>query len=439
MLSLQSFGVAFGPQVILADVTFSLREGMNLLVGPAGTGKTTLLRTLAGLNEAQPSLVTWGDATQSGSPVGGENRPTLMQQNLRLLSVSVRENLASGLLDRSRLTRAEQTELFVDALRSRGLNDLATRLEENVSTLMPTEQRLLAIVRAALGGRKVLMVDEPMMSLEPEGAGRVIELLRYEAERTPVLVVTHNQERARLLQGSTIFLAGGSVREHKETGEFFDSTTATGLNAEFLRTGRVGLPSLNADPKTLADDAPAPVRVLVPSGHRGPRGFYWLKGGALGGCPRPGVVASFEDDLEALQRLGCTVLVNLEEKVHYSEKGVASAGMQLIHSPIVDMSVPALSRGRELCRRLSRLVADGESVVVHCRAGLGRTGLLMAMMLLWDGESPADAFEKVRAINPRWIQSDEQLEFLPEFSGFLAAHGEGGASRMGKLTAEEMQ
>lgn len=57
----------------------------------------------------------------------------------------------------------------------------------------------------------------------------------------------------------------------------------------------------------------------------------------------------------------------------------------------------------------------GEVVAFHCRAGLGRTGTLLACQLIWSGERAIRAIERVRQINPRAIQSDEQVAFLRAF------------------------
>ncbi|MEO1173629.1 MAG: dual specificity protein phosphatase family protein, partial [Myxococcota bacterium] len=317
-----------------------------------------------------------------------------------------------------------------------GFDYLASQLDRSVGTLSFAGKRLLVLLRACLRDNPVLMADEPMAELSDDHAEPLLRILNAEAQRRTVLVVTHNQTRASALGGQTIFLAGGTVRTSAPTERFFDAAIATGLEAQFLETGRVSLPSINADPRTLSADSPRPLTVDIPARGRGPRSFHWLIPGRIGGCPRPGVVVNFDEDMRELQNLGITILVNLEEEVLYSEAAANEFGIEVIHEPVRDMSVPTLERARQLCRLLKRLGESGESVAVHCRAGQGRTGLVMAMVLISHGQAPADSFRVVQAINPRWIQSDEQLEFLPEFSGFLAVHGEGGPRREANLSAE---
>ncbi|MFP4611402.1 MAG: ATP-binding cassette domain-containing protein, partial [Thiohalophilus sp.] len=62
MLNLSQFGVAFGDSVILRSVDLTVPErGVFALLGPAGTGKSTLLRTICGINQAVSNLRTWGE------------------------------------------------------------------------------------------------------------------------------------------------------------------------------------------------------------------------------------------------------------------------------------------------------------------------------------------------------------------------------------------
>ena len=71
LLRLDGFGVSLGARVILASVSFELpQRSLTALFGPVGGGKSTLLRTLSGINDAHPSLRVWGQATLLGEPIG---------------------------------------------------------------------------------------------------------------------------------------------------------------------------------------------------------------------------------------------------------------------------------------------------------------------------------------------------------------------------------
>jgi len=139
--------------------------------------------------------------------------------------------------------------------------------------------------------------------------------------------------------------------------------------------------------------------------------------------PRPGIVATLEHDLDGLRRLGVSTLVTLEESRTVDPSLLAPLQMASIHFPILDMGAPRLEDAEELCRRIDQLVALGEVVAVHCRAGLGRTGTMLAAQLVFDGESAVGAIERVRRLNPSCIQSDAQVQFLSSFESFLRGRG----------------
>jgi atypical dual specificity phosphatase len=81
-----------------------------------------------------------------------------------------------------------------------------------------------------------------------------------------------------------------------------------------------------------------------------------------------------------------------------------------------DMGAPSIAAARTHCREVARLMDAGEVVALHCRAGLGRTGTMLAAQLVHEGASALDALEAVRRVEPRWVQSHEQIEFLERFA-----------------------
>lgn len=435
-LELRDFRVAFGARTILSSVDLAVpARGTTLLMGPAGTGKSTLLRTLAGFNQASPSLSVGGSATIDGAVLGGEARPALVAQDARLLLSDVHENLARQLPDRERLTRAQQAERIRGALVGAGLDELADRLDAPVVGLRPVQQRLLAIVRSTLSNPVVLMTDEPTAGLEEPDAQRVLDLLDRIARSRAVLVVTHNQRHARRLGGPIYLLAGGRIVAHGQLPEFFDQP-ATELVEGFTRTGSccVAPPAdaaVDEEPpptETGAEVLPAaptvvPMTVGSPAFRRaalGPTGFLWVVPGRLAGTPMPGIVYGLDHDLAALKRVGVTHLISLleQEPDHGPPHRYGIRGSWL---PVVDMCPPTIAQAIDLCTRIDHSLRDGEVVAVHCRAGLGRTGTALAAWLIWDGASALDALERVRRIEPKFVQSQSQVAFLEAFQQHLSA------------------
>lgn len=420
LLSLQGFGVAFGEKVVLSSVDMTVREReATVLLGPSGTGKSTLLRTLAGFNDANPNLRTWGVANYLGQPISEAERPSLVSQSARLMMASVLENIVHELPERRNLTPLQQRELAQRLLRSAGLDELVARLDDEVIHLSLAQQRHLAIMRLAANSPRLLFMDEPTSGLSEEEADRLLIYISEESTRRAVLVVLHNQAHARRLEGNVVLLAGGVVQAAGVTESFFGEP-ANDVVKSFIRTGSCSVPAPDADPETLDPQSPPPPP--MPQAAReymsdsfGPRGFLWLKKGMLAGTPRPGVFHDIHYDLKALKRVGVTCLVTLTERAPEVDE-MLEYGIGNIWSPIPDMAAPSLTQALDLCRKIEQALRDEKVVAVHCRAGLGRTGTILAAYLIWEGREALDALETVRRVEPRWVQSDLQVAFLEEFA-----------------------
>jgi ADP-ribosyl-[dinitrogen reductase] hydrolase len=127
-------------------------------------------------------------------------------------------------------------------------------------------------------------------------------------------------------------------------------------------------------------------------------------------------------DLTAIVDWGASALVTLMEAHELAQLGVAdigryaeSIGLAWFHLPIRDASIPDAAfeatwqtAGVTLRARLR----GGQGIVIHCRGGLGRTGLIAARLLIELGEPPRDALEKVRAARPGAVETRQQQEYV---------------------------
>jgi atypical dual specificity phosphatase len=444
ILDLSGYTVSFSGKTILKNIDLRIPDrGMTVLMGPSGTGKSTLLRTLAGVNDASSSIAVSGQSRYRGVELGLSDRPAIVMQKTRLMRATLRENLVSELPERESLLLSQQRDLAVRMLDSAGLSHLADSLDRCVIDVPVGDQRLVAILRTVAANPKMLLVDEPTAGIASEQAERILAYLAEQAKKRAVVTVLHNQQHARQLGGTTVLLAGGHVVEIQPTENFL-KTPLTVLGRDFIRTGSCCAPSPDVASEDLDEEylrdlehiirrtetgRSEPVEPSVPSAHTegravrsdafGPRGFLWLRKGQLAGTPRPGLIQDLELDLAALQRVGVSVLVSLESEVPRMPIPMLERfGIKGFYLPIPDMEAPSLEAAAVLCDAIARLVDAGEAVALHCKAGLGRTGTMLVACLVWKGMSAMDALAEARRIEPRWVQSQEQVEFVRQFEKF---------------------
>jgi atypical dual specificity phosphatase len=426
LLSLREFGVAFGDRVVLNGVNLDIDgPGVLVLMGPVGTGKSTLLRTIAGINQVVPSFRTWGAASFAGAALGGARAPALVSQNARLLMSSVLENIVSELPERQHLTPLSKREVAKKLLAEAGLESLLDSLDRSVVELPLAVQRHLAMARTAVSNPQLLCVDEPTANIGWEESLPLLHFLRDQGKQRGVLVVSHNQQDALELGGHTALLAGGAIQSFAPVQQFFEQPGSP-IAADFVRTGSCCMPSPGARPEDV-DESMLPLLTPLPAEAQtyvreslGPRGFMWLKKGLLAGTPRPGIMQDIEYDLEALKRVGVTTLVSLTTQP-VDPVLLERYGIQGLWLPIKDMHAPSMEEAEQMCRHMSERMARGHVVAYHCRAGLGRTGTMLAVHLIMEGKSAVQALESVRQVEHRWVQSDEQVRFLEQFSEFLSS------------------
>ena len=355
LLSLNKFGIAFGDRIILRSVDLEIPETGNfVLMGPAGTGKSTLLRTICGINEAVSNMRTWGQASFAGSPLGELDRPALVAQNARLMMASILENIIYELPERNTLTLRQQRELAKRLLLIAGLEHLGKDLTAPVVDLPLATQRHLAILRTSAANPRLLCIDEPTTGLSDDESHALLAYIDHLAEQRAVLTVLHNQQQARQLHGYVALLAGGWIQEARPHDEFFGQPKSK-VVVEFIRNGNCTVPSPNSRPEDLDEFSDHPVPPPLPeqatnyvSDAYGPRGFLWLKKGLLAGTPKPGVVIDEEFDLKALQRVNIKVLVSLTEE-RFDPNVLEKYGIESLWLPVIDMDAPPIDEAIEMC------------------------------------------------------------------------------------------
>lgn len=194
--------------VALSGIHLEVQRGEFLcVVGGSGCGKTTLLRIIGGLDREFGGTVAIGEEPIHGP---GPDRGFVFQEHRLLPWLTVSDNVAFGLKDRSASERKELVKHYIDLV---GLTEFAQRYPHQLSGGMA--QRV-AIARALANQPRVLLLDEPFGALDALTRIRMQqEILRiWEAERTTMVLVTHDIDEAIYLADRVVIMSAqpGRIR-----------------------------------------------------------------------------------------------------------------------------------------------------------------------------------------------------------------------------------
>jgi protein-tyrosine phosphatase len=107
--------------------------------------------------------------------------------------------------------------------------------------------------------------------------------------------------------------------------------------------------------------------------------------------------------------------LNPGETVEKRRENLSALGIELVHSPIGDYSVPSKEQAEELSRMILEDVRSGKDILIHCMGGLGRSGTISACVLVRHGMSAEGAVGLVRRVRPGTLETDQQVEFVKKF------------------------
>ncbi|QUJ67472.1 amino acid ABC transporter ATP-binding protein [Photobacterium sp. GJ3] len=246
MIQLHNFSKRFGENTVFSGIDLAIKQGeIVVIIGPSGTGKSTLLRCINFLEKANSGHLTI-DNIHVKAPVATakdilaiRRKTGFVFQNYALFAhLTARQNIAEGLITVKGWKKQDAYDKAQQILDDIGLGDKG---DSYPAALSGGQQQRVGIGRAMALNAELLLFDEPTSALDPEWVGEVLNLMKMLATRNQtMLVVTHEMQFAREVADRVIFMADGMFVEQGSPQEIFSNPQDPRLK-KFLR--QVGIQS----------------------------------------------------------------------------------------------------------------------------------------------------------------------------------------------------
>lgn len=228
MITLDHVCFRYEDMEMVFDAAFP-KAGFTAVIGPSGGGKSTLLNLIAGFERAESGRVLIGGEDVTDRPPDQRPVSMIFQDNNVFAHLDLAANVALGLSPTLRLDAAQKARIDA-ALAEVGLTDLATRKPGEVSG---GERQRVAVARALVRDRPVLLLDEPFAALGPALRRDMLDLVKamQVQKGLTVLMVTHQPEDAEYAASHTAYLENGRIVALRPTAELFAAKDLPGLTA----------------------------------------------------------------------------------------------------------------------------------------------------------------------------------------------------------------
>jgi len=246
-IEIKNLSVAFDGFHALNNVSMEIYHNEILsVIGPANSGKSTLLLAINRMIERIPDVRVSGSALLDGKDVGEFDDVEELRRRIGMvyalpipLPMTIKENILFGPRLKRRLKNTEANALVEYSLKAAVLwDEVKDRLDSSALRLSGGQQQRLCIARTLAVKPEVIMFDEPCSGLDPISTAKVEEAMKELKKRHTLILVTNNTKQAARVSDRTAFLLMGELVEIDSTDKIF--TAPSQIKTEEYVTGKFG-------------------------------------------------------------------------------------------------------------------------------------------------------------------------------------------------------
>ncbi|RBW42599.1 amino acid ABC transporter ATP-binding protein [Psychromonas sp. B3M02] len=229
MINVSKLGKKFGDLAVLKEINFEVAKGeIVVIIGPSGTGKSTLLRCLNYLETPTTGIITIGPASidavdhKAKDVTALRKQSSFVFQNYSLFAnKTALQNVAESLITVWKVPKQQALSTAETILVKVGL---AEKLNAYPSQLSGGQQQRVGIARAMAAKGEVILFDEPTSALDPEWVDEVLAVMKQLAfEKQTMIVVTHEMQFAKEVADRVIFMEDGYIVEQGTPQQIFSN------------------------------------------------------------------------------------------------------------------------------------------------------------------------------------------------------------------------
>ena len=229
MLEIRNLSKRFGNQQVLDRINLKIEKGkVFAIIGPSGTGKSTLLRCINVLERPEEGTIRLGNQkfdyknlSKSDIQILRTHTSMVFQNSNLFRNKTVLENVTTPLVLVKKMDKNEAEKIALELLKKVGVFEKKDVYPE---TLSGGEKQRVGIARALAVNPDVILFDEPTSALDPELVAEVLDVIKELAKQhTTMMIVTHEMKFAKNVADEVIFKENGHIVEKGPARELFEN------------------------------------------------------------------------------------------------------------------------------------------------------------------------------------------------------------------------